>query len=224
MYNSNSLHIALGSIQRILVTGGAGFIGSQIVDELLNRGFKSFIIDNFSSGKLDNLKHNLSNPLLHILRGDISQIHDILKDLKDLDVVFHEAAIASVTESVSNPENVFDSNVASTMKVIDFCVNYGVKKIIFASSSAVYGDLPNDVLREDLACKPISPYGASKLSVENYLHGYWKTYGLKCVSLVPDLGFCKYQKHSISQYALYGSLTTLWVIFLISEPEFLPQY
>ena len=136
--------------------------------------------------------------MLHILRGDISQIHDILKDLKDLDVVFHEAAIASVTESVSNPENVFDSNVASTMKVIDFCVNYGVKKIIFASSSAVYGDLPNDVLREDLACKPISPYGASKLSVENYLHGYWKTYGLKCVSL---RYFIIYSRQSIMSIA-----------------------
>ena len=108
----------MGSIQRVLVTGGARFIGSHIVDELLNRGFETFVIDNFSSGKLDNLKHNLSNPMLHILRGDISQIHDNLKDLKDLDVVFHEATIASVTESVRNPENVFDSNVASTMKVL----------------------------------------------------------------------------------------------------------
>jgi UDP-glucose 4-epimerase len=106
-----------------------------------------------------------------------------MKDIEEIDVVFHEAAIASVTESVRNPEKVFDSNVRSTMKVIDFCLNSGVKKIIFASSSAVYGDLPNDVLNEDLACKPTSPYGASKLSVENYLHGYWKTYGLKCVSL-----------------------------------------
>lgn len=79
---------------------------------------------------------------MYILRGDISQIHDILKDLKDLDIVFHEAVITSVTESVRNPENVFDSNVASTMKVIDFCVNYGVKKIFFVSSSAVYGIYP----------------------------------------------------------------------------------
>ncbi len=121
--------------------------------------------------------------MLHIIRGDISHIHDVLKDIRDLDIVFHEAAIASVTESVRNPEKVFDSNVASSMKVMDFCLNSGVKKIIFASSSAVYGDIPNDVLNEDLAGKPSSPYGASKLSVESYLHGYWKTYGLKCVSL-----------------------------------------
>ena len=173
----------MGSIQRVLVTGGAGFIGSHIVDELLNKGFETFIIDNLSSGNLDNLKDNLHNPMLHIIRGDISQIKDLLKDLKDLDVVFHEAAITSVADSVRNPEKVFDSNVASSMKVMDFCLDSGVQKIIFASSSAVYGDTPNDILKESLTCRPTSPYGASKLSVENYLHGYWKTYGLKYVSL-----------------------------------------
>ncbi len=171
------------STQRVLVTGGAGFIGSHIVDELLNRGFETFILDNFSRGNLNNLEDNLHNPLLHIVHGDISQIKDTLKDLKDLDVVFHEAAIASVTDSVRNPAKVFDSNVASTMKVMDFCLDAGVKKIIFASSSAVYGDLPKDILKEDLVCKPTSPYGASKLAVENYLYGYWRTYGLKSVSL-----------------------------------------
>ncbi len=171
------------SSQRALVTGGAGFIGSHIVDELLIRGFETFVIDNFSTGNMNNLRDNLNNPMLHIIRGDISRIHHISKDLKDLDVVFHEAAIASVTESVRNPEKVFSSNVASTMKVMDFCLDSGVKKIIFASSSAVYGNIPYDVLKEDLVCKPNSPYGASKLTVENYLHSYWKTYGLKCVSL-----------------------------------------
>ncbi len=139
----------MGSTQRVLVTGGAGFIGSHIVDELLNRGFETFIVDNFSSGNLNNLRDNLHNPLLHIIRGDISQIKDILKDLKDFDVVFHEAAIASVTDSVRNPGKVFESNVASTMKVMDFCLDSGVKKIIFASSSAVYGDIPNDILKEE---------------------------------------------------------------------------
>ena len=127
----------MGSIQRVLVTGGAGFIGSHIVDELLNKGFETFIIDNLSSGNLDNLKDNLHNPMLHIIRGDISQIKDLLKDLKDLDVVFHEAAITSVTDSVRNPEKVFDSNVASSMKVMDFCLDSGVQKdyfcIIFSS-------------------------------------------------------------------------------------------
>ncbi len=173
----------MGSIQRVLVTGGAGFIGSHIVDELLNKGFETYIIDNLSSGNLDNLKDNLHNPMLHIINGDISHIKDLLKNLKDLDAVFHEAAISSVADSVSNPEKVFDSNVASSMKVMDFCLDSGVEKIIFASSSAVYGDTPNDILKENLMCRPSSPYGASKLSLENYLHGYWKTYGLKYVSL-----------------------------------------
>ena len=173
----------MGSTQRVLVTGGAGFIGSHIVDELLDRGFETFVLDNYSSGNLNNLGDNLLNPLLHIIHGDISQIKDILKDLKDFDALFHEAAIASVTDSVRNPGKVFESNVASTMRVMDYCLDSSVKKIIFASSSAVYGDIPNNILREELVCKPTSPYGSSKLAVENYLHGYWKTYGLKYVSL-----------------------------------------
>lgn len=173
----------MGSIQRVLVTGGAGFIGSHIVDELLNKGFETYIIDNLSSGNLDNLKENVYNPMLHFIRGDISQIKDLLKDLKDLDVVLHEAGLSSVADSVRNPEKVFDSNVASSMKVMDFCLDSGVQKIIFASSSAVYGDTPTGILKENQICRPTSPYGASKLSIENYLHGYWKTYGLKYVSL-----------------------------------------
>nr|MBA3977884.1 NAD-dependent epimerase/dehydratase family protein [Nitrosopumilus sp.] len=81
------------------------------------------------------------------------------------------------------PKSVFKSNVASSMEVLDYCVNSKVKKLIFASSSAVYGDVKASVLHEDLLCKPTSPYGSSKLAVENYLHSYWKTYGLECVAL-----------------------------------------
>ena len=120
-YNSIEWLLTLTSLKRALVTGGAGFIGSHIVDELLNRGFETFVIDNFSTGKLDNLENNLHNPMLHIIHGDISQIKDILKDLKDLDVIFHEAGISSVSESVRNPEKVFDSNVTSTMKIAFYC-------------------------------------------------------------------------------------------------------
>ncbi|HZH38655.1 MAG TPA: NAD-dependent epimerase/dehydratase family protein, partial [Bacillales bacterium] len=98
-------------------------------------------------------------------------------------VVFHEAAIASVTKSIEDPKSVFKSNVSSSMEVLDYCVNSKVNKLIFASSSAVYGDIKANVLHEDLICKPTSPYGSSKLAVENYLHSYWKTYGLECVAL-----------------------------------------
>ncbi len=172
------------SVKRILVTGGGGFIGSHIVENLLQKGCETFVLDNFSSGSLDNLKAILNNPLLHVIEGDISEIHKESKDLRDLDIVYHEAGIASVKFSVTNPSAAFQSNVASTMKVLDFCVDTGVKRIIFASSSAVYGDIESEnATTEEVICKPTSPYGASKLSVENYLYSYWKTYGLEPVSL-----------------------------------------
>ncbi len=171
------------SINRALVTGGAGFIGSHIVDGLLDRGIETYVLDDLSSGNLNNLSKNKNNKLLHIKVGDISKISQILKNVKDIDVVFHEAAIASVAKSVQDPKSVFKTNVSSSMEVLDFCVNAKVKKLIFASSSAVYGDIKAKVLHEDMICNPTSPYGSSKLSIEKYLHSYWKTYGLECVSL-----------------------------------------
>jgi UDP-glucose 4-epimerase len=171
------------SVNRALVTGGAGFIGSHLVDELLDRGIETYVIDDLSSGNINNLSKNKHNRLLHIMIGNISDIRQILKDVKDIDVVFHQAAIASVVKSVQDPKSVFKANVSFSMEVLDYCVNSKVKKLIFASSSAVYGDIRSNILHEDMICKPTSPYGSSKLAVENYLHSYWKTYGLECVSL-----------------------------------------
>ncbi|MDQ6724061.1 MAG: NAD-dependent epimerase/dehydratase family protein [Thermoproteota archaeon] len=171
------------SINCALVTGGAGFIGSHIVDSLLDRGIETYVIDDLSTGNLNNLSKNKNNKLLQIKIGDISNIAQILKNVKDIDVVFHEAAIASVAKSVQDPKSVFKTNVSSSMEVLDFCVNTKVKKLIFASSSAVYGDVKANILHEDMVCNPTSPYGSSKLAVEKYLHSYWKTYGLECVSL-----------------------------------------
>ena len=171
------------SINCALVTGGAGFIGSHIVDSLLDRGIETYVIDDLSTGNLNNLSKNKNNKLLQIKIGDISNISQILKNVKDIDVVFHEAAIASVAKSVQDPKSVFKTNVSSSMEVLDFCVNTKVKKLIFASSSAVYGDVKANILHEGMVCNPTSPYGSSKLAVEKYLHSYWKTYGLECVSL-----------------------------------------
>lgn len=170
-------------INKVLVTGGCGFIGSHIVDELLKKGIETYVIDNLSTGRLNNLSHILNDPLLHLIKGDISQIQNTLKSLKDLDIVFHEAAISSVPKSIRYPNKVFHTNTASSIKVINFCLNNGVEKIVFASSSAVYGDANSNVLVEESLCRPTSPYGSSKLAIENFLYSYWKTYGLKSVSL-----------------------------------------
>ena len=121
---------------------------------------------------------------MHLVKGNIFDIKKLLRNLStDIDVVFHEAAIASVEISVNNPTRVFETNVRSTMKVIDFCLNSKVKKFIFASSSGVDGDSKGQVLKEDMRCKPISPYSASKIAVENYLDAYYQTFGFDFTSL-----------------------------------------
>lgn len=169
------------TISKVLVTGGAGFIGSHIVDELLARGVETFVIDNLSTGTLDNLEQHRNNSLLHVITGDARETEALLQDTS-IDVVFHEAAIASVPKSVSHPMLVHDVNVNMTLQLLNYCVKAGVKRFIFASSAAVYGLLDGRAF-EDMVCRPNSPYGAGKLAVEDYLHAYRRTYGLETVML-----------------------------------------
>lgn len=169
------------SISRALVTGGAGFIGSHIVDALLARGIETYVIDNLSTGTVDNLAQHRKNNLLHLIIGDARQTEMLLADI-NIDVVFHEAAIASVPKSVSHPMMVHDVNVNMTLQLLNYCVKAGVKRFIFASSAAVYGILESRAT-ETMVCRPNSPYGASKLAVEDYLHAYRRTYGLETVIL-----------------------------------------
>lgn len=169
------------SISRALVTGGAGFIGSHIVDALLARGIETYVIDNLSTGTVDNLAQHRKNNLLHLIIGDARQTEMLLADI-NIDVVFHEAAIASVPKSVSHPMMVHDVNVNMTLQLLNYCVKAGVKRFIFASSAAVYGILESRAT-ETMVCRPNSPYGASKLAVEDYLHAYRRTYGLETVML-----------------------------------------
>lgn len=173
----------MGKITKALVTGGAGFIGSHIVDELLKRGIETIVLDDLSTGDLSNIHKLIESRLIKFVRGDISEISSIFQKEENFDIVFHKAAIVSVQQSVNNPVSVFNSNVNSAFKVLNFCKDSGVKKIIFASSAAVYGDLQGQELSEKTYCYPTSPYGASKIAIEHFLHSYWKTYGLKTVSL-----------------------------------------
>jgi UDP-glucose 4-epimerase len=165
---------------KALVTGGAGFIGSHIVDELVRRGTETFVIDDLSTGSLDNLSQH-SKEQVHVIIGDARNAEDLMGDEK-IDVVFHEAAIASVSKSVTDPMLVHDVNVNMTLSLMDFCVRRNVKRFVFASSAAVYGIVEGKA-NEDLVCRPYSPYGATKLCVENYLNAYYETYGLQSVAL-----------------------------------------
>jgi len=172
----------MNKIAKAVVTGGAGFIGSHIVDELLRRGIETFVIDNLSTGELENLRLHHNNPLLHVLVEDARNIERLLSDENDIDVIFHEAAIASVTKSVFDPMTVHDVNVNMSLEVMNFCVKKKIRRFVFASSAASYGIIKGRA-SEDQVCRPYSPYGATKLTVENYLNAYYQTYGLETVAL-----------------------------------------
>lgn len=171
------------SVSRAIVTGGAGFIGSHIVDGLIARGIETIVIDDFTTGSLENLSRHRDNRLLRVVPGDAARIGQLLPDIEDVDVVFHEAAIASVPRSVTDPMLVHDVNVNASLEVLVFCERRKVKRLIFASSAAVYGVLKDAPASEDLVCAPASPYGASKLAVEAYLSAFYRTYGLETVGL-----------------------------------------
>lgn len=170
-------------VSKAVVTGGSGFIGSHIVDELIKRGIETFVIDNLTTGTMENLKQHRTNKLLHIFLGDAKNIDRFLLYINDIDVVFHQSAIISVPRSVREPMIVHDANVNTTLKVMNFCVSRNIKRFVFASSAAVYGKLQNQKASEDLICWPASPYGASKLAAEDYLKAYQQTYDFEPVIL-----------------------------------------
>jgi len=170
-------------VGKAVVTGGAGFIGSHIVDELVRRGVETLVVDDFSTGSRENLRHHSGEKLVKVISGDVRRIAEVLRGVGDVDVVFHEAAIASVPLSVKEPMRVHDANVNATLEVLDYCRSAGVKRVVFASSAAVYGVLDGKEASEEYLCRPSSPYGASKLAVEDYLGAYRTTYGLETVAL-----------------------------------------
>jgi UDP-glucose 4-epimerase len=171
------------SVSKAIVTGGAGFIGSHIVDELIKRGIETVVIDDFTTGSEENLRQHRDSKLLRVLTGDAARIGKLLPDIEDVDVVFHEAAIASVPRSVADPLLVHNVNVNASLEVMAFCVSRRIRRLVFASSAAVYGALGDVPASEALVCAPASPYGASKLAVEVYLTAFYQTYGLETVGL-----------------------------------------
>ena len=167
----------------ILVTGGAGFIGSHIVDRLLDEGFKVRVLDNLSTGDITNLAQHQNKKSFQFIEGDIRNFHLVKRAVECVDAVFHEAALVSVTRSVENPLLSNEINITGTVNLLKACVDAQVKRFIYASSCAVYGDtetLPN---HENLAPKPLSPYAVEKLAAEKYAKVFHNVYGLETVSL-----------------------------------------
>jgi len=172
-----------GKSQKILVTGGAGFIGSHIVDKLMEKEFEVTVLDNLDTGHMANLESHQGKANFHFRKGDIRDFNLVREILKDVDTVFHEAALASVTLSVQNPILSNDINTTGTLNLLKASSDLGVKQFIFASSAAVYGDAITPEKREDMSTNPKSPYGISKLAAENYVKIFHKLYGLKTVTL-----------------------------------------
>lgn len=166
--------------KKILITGGLGFIGSYIADELIDEN-EVLIIDNKSTGKVENLQ-NINHENLTLIEKDLNDA-DLDDILTDVDYVFHLAAMASVPLSIENPSECIENNMDATIKLINACKNNNVKKIIFSSSSSVYGDNTNIPLKESEYPLPKSPYAASKASGELFLKTYYEAYCLNYISL-----------------------------------------
>jgi len=170
---------------KVLVTGGAGFIGSHFVDYLVKDGNEVKIIDNLSVGSLDNLRGCIRSGKVDFVNGDIRDGELVKKCVKDVDVAVHFAALTSVPFSVSNPELTFDVNLFGTFNLLSSCAQAGVGKFVFVSSCAVYGNLDPACLPVTENCKPnpISPYAESKLIAERYCLGFSERQLLRSVVL-----------------------------------------
>lgn len=171
---------------KVLITGGAGFIGSHLADSLLRLGCTVIVLDNFDDfyqGKEENVKHNLSNPRYMLVRGDIRDASLVNSIAAKADIVFHLAAQAGIRYCNADPIKANSVNVDGTINVLNSCRVNKVKKLVYASSSSVYGEPIRIPMDEDHPTNPISVYGASKLAAEKYCLAYWKSYSLPVVCL-----------------------------------------
>ena len=164
-----------------LVTGGAGFIGSNIARECLKRGLEVRVLDNFSTGHWHNLEDIRGD--LEVIEGDLRSYHLVQKAMKGVDVVFHQGALPSVPRSIDDPITTNEVNVQGTLNVLHAALDQGVRRVTFASSSSIYGNAPQQVKSEDLHVMPLSPYAVSKLAGEKYMQVFHHIYGLETVAL-----------------------------------------
>jgi UDP-glucose 4-epimerase len=167
-----------------LVTGGAGFIGSHVAERLLRDGARVRILDNFSTGRRENLDFaKNAGAALEVIEGDLRDLAAVERAVRGVDVIYHQAAMRSVPRSVDDPLGANDNNVNGTLHVLEAARRHGVKRVVYASSSSVYGDNPELPKREDQTMMPISPYAVSKAAGEHYARVWTKLYGVETVGL-----------------------------------------
>ena len=169
--------------KKILVTGGAGFIGSNLCEELLKLGNQVSCLDNFSTGKRENIALLLDNTNFTLFEGDIRSFDDCLKASKGVDYILHQAALGSVPRSIKDPITSNDVNVSGFLNMLVAARDNGVKRFVYAASSSTYGDSESMPKVEDIIGKPLSPYAITKYVNELYADIFSKTYGLETIGL-----------------------------------------
>ena len=170
-----------GKFDHVLVTGGAGFIGSHTVDALLNEEAKVWILDDLSSGSLRNIRHLRKDRRCRFRRGSITNYRLVEFLARKVDAIIHLAAIVSPSVSVKKPELANEVNVAGTLNVLRAALKNGVKRVVCASSSSVYGNQTILPITEVNPLQPISPYGVTKLAGEKYCGAFYQTFGLETI-------------------------------------------
>jgi len=166
---------------KVLITGGAGFIGSHLVEGFLNKNYVVRVIDNFSTGNINNLKQFKND--IELIEGDIRSYHTVMKAVKNIDFVLHQAALPSVPRSIYDPITTNEVNISGTLNLLWASAENRVEKFLFASSSSIYGNSEVLPKREIMHPNPMSPYAVTKLTCENYCRIYSSIYKLKTVCI-----------------------------------------
>ena len=167
----------------ILVTGGAGFIGSNLCDHLLSQGHRVVCLDSFITGKPENIQHQFNNPNFKLIVGDIRNLEDCRKATEGVDYVLHEAALGSVPRSIKDPITTNEVNIGGFLNMLVAARDAKIKRFVYAASSSTYGDSQSLPKVEEVIGKPLSPYAITKYVNELYADVFSKTYGIECIGL-----------------------------------------
>lgn len=170
-------------MQKILITGGAGFIGSNLCEYFVQKGYKVTCLDNFATGHRHNIEHLFANPNFELIEGDIRNLNDCEKAVKGATYVLHQAALGSVPRSIKDPITSNDVNVSGFLNMLIASRDEGVKRFVYAASSSTYGDSVALPKVEDVIGKPLSPYAITKYVNELYADVFSKTYGIQTIGL-----------------------------------------
>lgn len=198
--------------KNILVTGGAGFIGSHLTKRLVAEGHRVTVLDDFSNGDLRNVWSLLTEKKIKLIRGDILDTH-ILSDIShDIDIVYHLAAQIHVDRSILEPKKTFDVNAIGTLNILELAMRRNFEKVVYASTSEVYGTAQTEMMNENHPLNPQSPYAASKLAADRLCNAYSETYGLQVFIIRNFNTYGPFQKDSG-----YGAVIPIFIRRVLSN-------